>query len=157
MPGLGGDEPLGGMPTTGSVRQRIITTIDLRLKTILVANGYQSNMGEHVFGWRTDPFQGSEIDGLTYRDRTEERTAGCGVYDLMMPLEIEMISDSPAGIRKCLADLEKAVFVDETWGGLAWYTELRTNEMAVEKKEELFSASKIILEIEYQTGRGHPD
>ena len=103
-----------------SIRQRLISAIDTRLKTILIASGYKTNMGQNIFEWKTDPFQASQIDGLTYRDPKEQRELGCGIYDLTLPLEIEIASTTPAQVRKCLADLEKAVHVDPTWGGLAF-------------------------------------
>lgn len=140
-----------------TIRQRIITAIDTRLKAILVTGGYKTNLGNHIFEWKTDPFQASDVDGLTYRDPTEQRELGCGVYDLTLPLEIEIASTTPAQIRKCLADLEKAVYVDETWGGLVFDTDIDTSELKVEKKEHLYSASKIVLNIYYRTVIGSPE
>ncbi len=140
-----------------SIHQRIISAIDTRFKTILIAGGYKTNMGQHVFAWKETPFDASEIDGLNYRDRREQRTPGCGVYEFTLPIEIEVFSSSPEGIRKCLADLEKAIFVDETWGGLAENSEIDSSEMAIEHKEHIYGASNVVMTVEYRTVRGDPD
>lgn len=140
-----------------SIRQRLISAIDTRLKTILIASGYKTNMGQNIFEWKTDPFQASQIDGLTYRDPKEQRELGCGIYDLTLPLEIEIASTTPAQVRKCLADLEKAVHVDPTWGGLAFGSDIDANEMAIEKKEHVYTGSKITVNIYYRTVMGDPD
>ena len=142
---------------TDSIRQRIISAVDTRFKTILVAGGFKTNMGQHIFEWKTDPFQASEVDGLTYNDRTEQREVGCGIYDLTLPLEIEIASTTPAQVRKCLADLEKAIHVDLTWGSLAFGSDLDANEMVVEKKEHVYTGSKITMNIYYRTLIGDPD
>ncbi len=55
-----------------------------------------------------------------------------------------------------MADLEKAIRVDRTWGQLAIHTKLETSAMAVEKKEKVFVASKILMTVEYQTVMGDP-
>lgn len=142
---------------TESIRQRIITAIDIGLKAILVTGGYKTNMGLNVFEWKSEAFAASEVDGLTYRDRTDPRQVGCGVYDHEMPVEIEIVSTTPAQIRKCLADLEKAIHVDPTWGGLAFGTDLDMDETAIEKKEHVYTASKIIMTVYFRTVIGDPD
>jgi len=55
-----------------------------------------------------------------------------------MPVEIEIDSTSPEQVRKCLADLEKAVKVDRTWGQLAIHTQIGTSEMAGGTEREVF-------------------
>ncbi len=139
-----------------SIRQQIITAIDTRFKTILIAGGYETNLGSNVFAWRSEPLQESELPALIYRDRTEARMLGCGIYDLSLGVEIELFSSSAAGVRSLLVDLEKGIFTDETWGGLALTSEIEMNEMEIEQKENIFCASKIIMAVEYRTVRGDP-
>jgi len=139
-----------------SIRQQIITAIDTRLKTILTSNGYETNAGQNVFAWRDSALALEELEAILYKDRTEARTPGVGIYEITLPLEIQIIATSPAQVRKILADLEVAVMSDETWGGLALNTEFETDEMEIEQKEYTFVASGIILPIEYRTSRGNP-
>lgn len=141
---------------TDSIRQQIIDAIDTRFKAILTAGGYKTNLGNHVFAWRDTPLEATDLPGLIYKDTTEQREPGAGIYDLILSIEIELFSTSAAGIRNCLADLEKAIFTDESWGELALNSEIETDEMAIEQKENTFCASKIILAVEYRTVRGDP-
>ncbi len=137
-----------------SIHQQIINKVDIRLKAIKIAGGYATDMGNNVFEWRETPLAAGEVPGLIYRDPREERTPGCGIYDLALQLEIDLFSTSPAGIRSCLADLEKAIFVDETWDGLAENSEIDSSEMEVAQKENIYTASKIVVTVEYRTIRG---
>lgn len=139
-----------------SIHQKIIGKIDTRFKAILIAGGYATNMGNNVFEWRETPLAATELPGLIYRDPREERIPGCGVYDLSLQIEIDLFSTSPAGIRSCLADIERAVFVDETWETLAQNSEIDSSEMEVAQKENIFTASKVIMTVEYRTIRGDP-
>lgn len=139
-----------------SIRQQLISAIDTRLKTILVANGYETNAGQNVFAWRDTALEAAELDAILYRDRTESRTPGVGVYEFTLPVEIQIVSTSASQVRKILADLEVAIFVDESWGEIALNTELETDEMEIEQKETLFVAAGIIMPIEYRTVRGNP-
>jgi hypothetical protein len=140
------------MPDT--VRQKIINAIDARLKTILVTGAYKTNLGSNVFAWRATPFEESELPALNYRDTTESRIPGAGVYDLTLTVFIEVFSTTMTELRQCLADIEKAIFVDETWGDLALNSEIGPEEIQIGQNENIFVASEIALIVEYRTVRG---
>jgi len=142
--------------TFNAIRQRIVDAIDSRCKTILTAGGYKMNLGSNVFAWRTTPIQSSEIPALVYRDRTETKEPGWGIYENKLSLEIEIYANTAAEIRECIADLEVAIFNDETWGGLALITDLDSNDTEIEQKEDIFVASKIMMTVEYRTILGDP-
>ena len=113
-------------------------------------------LGDNIFAWRKTPLQASELPALVYRDRTETKEPGWGIYENKLSLEIEIYANTAAEIRECIADLEVAIFNDETWGGLALITDLDSNDMEIEQKEDIFVASKIILNISYRTVIGDP-
>ena len=113
-------------------------------------------LGDNVFAWRTTPIQSSEIPGLVYRDRTETKEFGWGYCENKTPIEIEIYASTIEEIRGYIADLEKAVFTDDTWGNLAMYSDLNVNEVVIEQKENIFVASQIILTVTYRTVFGNP-
>jgi hypothetical protein len=113
-------------------------------------------LGDNIFAWRKTPLQASELPALVYRDRTETKEPGWGIYENKLSMEIEIFANTAAEIRECIADLEVAIFNDETWGGLALTSELETNDMEIEHKEDIFVASKIILNVHYRTIFGDP-
>ncbi len=138
-----------------SVWQQIIDAIDLRFKAIITGEN-KLNLGNHVFPWKTTPLQSSELPALVYRDRTDQRTEGCGVYEVTMPIEIEISASTPKEIRECIAELEKAIHSDKTWGRLALHTKLDTTEMKVDQKLDYYTASKIVMMVFYLTVIGDP-
>jgi hypothetical protein len=46
--------------------------------------------------------------------------------------------------------------VDPSWGGLAIWTDLAEEEMDVEQKENIFTASKVLLMVDFLTIIGDP-
>ena len=110
----------------------------------------------NVFEWRTTPLELSEIPGIIYRDRTESRSPGMGVSENVLSVEIEIYGTSKAQIREILAQLERAVEMDPTWGGLALDSELYSNAMEVIQLANIFCASHIVMTVEYRTVRGDP-
>ncbi len=110
----------------------------------------------NTFEWRATPLQPTEIPAFVYRDRTETRTPGMGISENALIVEIEIYGVSPAQIRELLAKLEQAVEADPTWGGLAIDSELNSNAMQIEQKENIFCASQIAMTVEYRTVRGDP-
>jgi len=105
-----------------TIRQTIITAFDTRMKTIKVAAGYVTDLGNKVYEWLQAPFQDDEAISLIYRDRNTpiERTVGCDINTLAM--EVVVVIPSAATmeeVRKAVADVIKCVGVDVTWSGLA--------------------------------------
>lgn len=142
-----------------SIRQRIISSMDTRFKTILVTNGYQTDIGKHVFWWKKTPFAQADLPGMNCRDRRQTKSFGAGIYDNFLTVEIEagvsgMVSTED--LRKILADIEKAIAIDETWGQLAGTTEIEDDEMNLEEDEQRIAGARMILRVEYTTLRGDP-
>lgn len=141
------------------IQQQLIDAIDTRFKTILVANGYATNIGQHVTWWKESPLAIGNLPGMNLRDLEESRIPGCGIYERSLSLEIEASvsgADSPKTARLIEADIEKAIFVDNRWGGFASNTEILAAKKEAGHKQN--KVAKIILSIEilYETVRGDP-
>jgi hypothetical protein len=145
-------------------RQLICTALDTGLKTILVANGYNTNLGANVFEWRTAPFELTDLPGVIWRDISEDDsnattgTIGYHNHDLKIELKISAASGSvtPAEIRKLLADVQRMIGVDPTWGKLALRTSPVSNEIDVEQAEKIIGGITIAIVITYQTKKWNP-
>lgn len=143
--------------TFNSIRQQIINLVDNRFKTILVTGGYKMNLGNNIFAWRDTPIQLSEMPALVYSDRLENKeslTFGKNIRKLT--IDVVVYAVTTAQIRECIADIEKAVYTDETWGGLALSTEFDANEMEIEQLEKYFAATKISIVVNYTTQMNDP-
>lgn len=110
----------------------------------------------NVYAWRSTPIEVSELPALVYRDRTESKAEGCGIFENSLSIEIEIYGTTPDQIRECIAELEKAINADKTWGGFALHTKLETSEMMVAQKENIFTATNIVMTVFYLTVIGDP-
>ena len=99
-------------------RQRLVAEVDTRLKTILTANGYLTNLGSNVKHWYTGTL--SE-DALAYRDVDlspgEGEAYNTDFWTLTFNVEVALLSGNatPEMARKVFADIYKALGTDELW------------------------------------------
>ena len=147
-----------------SKRQLICNKVDTRLKTILIANGYNTDLGKNVFEWRDNPIDESELPALGWRDVSEDdsnaSTGTIGYHNHVLTMEFKVATakgkTTAQEIRALLADVIKAVGVDQTWDGLAIRTDPVSNEMQVEEAETIIGGVTITLTITYQTKKWNP-
>ena len=135
-----------------TIRQRIVNAIDTRFKAILVTGGYETNIGSHVFWWKDSPMQISDLPGMNCKDNSPDKELGCGVEDHVLPIAIEAAtsgSTTPTDLRKIIADIEKAIGVDETWGGLAQATDLKEEGISIQQNENKVGLVNLTMVIEY--------
>lgn len=140
------------------IQQLIVDKIDTRFKTILVANGYATNIGQHVNWWKESPLAIADLPGMNLRDRDESRALGCAIYDRTLNIEIEASvsgSDSPETARLIEADIEKAIFVDDTWDGLAEISDITGSKKEAEQKQNRVAKARVMMEVQYRTVRGN--
>lgn len=141
------------------IQQQIIDAIDTRFKTILVTNGYATNIGQHVTWWKESPLALADLPGMNLKDPDEIRIPGCGIYERTLNIQIEASvsgSDSPETARLIEADIEKAIFVDNRWSDLASNTEIGASIKEAAQKENKISKVTLSMEILYETKRGDP-
>lgn len=141
-----------------SKRQQICTAIDSRLKSILVSGGYETNIGNNVYEFWEIPLEETELPGMIWRDGAESAdlsVTSVQTRTLKIHLTIQVAgTDSPRQIRKALADIEKAIKVDTTWGVLAIDTRppevVDTFEMGHEARR--IGAARVTFDVIYRTG-----
>ena len=148
-----------------SIRQRIVDAVDTRLKTILVANGYESNLGRSVFAWHDRELAVEVIDlpCIIWRDtdcddsNATVGTLGYHLHALRMECEILDNRDAiPVMLRKEVADVIKAIGTDTTWGGLANRTNPISHTLEVNQTEKLEGRATITFQIEFYTSKLNP-
>jgi hypothetical protein len=143
-----------------TIRQQIITALDARLKAILKAGGYATDAGKNVYDWRTETIPEDFLPALIYRDIScETEITGLEVFTHSLKIMIVIAasgSTSMAEIRKMLADIDKAIGTDLTWGGLALLTARIGDESLVDTEENKFSGCQTIVMVTFRT-RGWDD
>lgn len=146
-----------------SLRQQIINAVDVRLKTIKIANGYETDIGLNVNRWKAIPISSDKEYELIYRDVSEDASAenaAIGKHEHTLHFEVEIItkagSISDNQIRKMIADIEKSISAGETWGGLAQRTIPEGNEINILQSEKIIGGAIIRFAIIYRTNRWNP-
>ena len=138
-----------------TIRQQIITSVDARLKTVLVTNGYQTDVGANIFDWRAEALEEDNLPALIYRDTIcSTEISNISSYTHKMTVEIIAVvaNDTPmAIIRNIIADLDKAIGVDDRWGGLAVLTERTGDESGIEIDDKKYAGCRVTMVITFRT------
>ena len=146
-----------------SIRQSIINAIDARLKTITIANSYETDLGRNVFEHRTTALGDSELPGINFRDvgcdvSEEDVAIGQHGYELIMEAEILVKEGSTTAvqIRKMIADVIKAIGVDPRWGNLAVRTSPVSDSLKFEQSEKIIAGALLTFPIIFRTNKFNP-
>lgn len=105
------------------IRTQILTALAARLATITVANGYRTDLGDHVEEWTTTPLDQNVTQyRIKYHDETEDRvqqTVGEQDMTLDITLQIETVEATPLAVmRNMIADVTDALYTDVSLGSL---------------------------------------
>jgi hypothetical protein len=137
-----------------NIRQEIIDALDARLKTILVANGYDTNLGQNVEWYRQEPFAETEY-GISAEDSAAPPTwigAQCQMHTLNVALKVVVPSTAgDAEVRTAKADVVRALGTDLTFGNLAEDCSIGESPMDVGQANVRSGGTIINLAVEYTT------
>lgn len=139
-----------------SIRQSIITALDTRLRTITIANGYQTNAGQRVFDWLDRDLADTELDAIVYRDPANEISQETfSQVDNRVRVEIEVktksASTTGAQVRKLIEDVYKAIGTDETFGGLAHEAQPVSENIDIQQADKIMGSATLVIDIYYMT------
>lgn len=141
-----------------SKRQQIVDAVKSRFAAISVANGYLTEIGAQQTEWHTTPKEPDQLPGHDIRDETEKAETpetGRNAAILTRYLEFTVIAeivettDTAVNARKALADMIKAIGVDQTWNGLARRTLPIEESVLVDGEGQRIGAARLKMQIEY--------
>ncbi len=137
-----------------SVRQLIVDALIARLQTITTINGYETELGSNITEWRTEEWQESDLPGCDVRDPDESTEVKGQHHYNTINFEIEakvQSATAPDVVRDVIADINKAIGTDPTFGGLAYnVTPVENESIDFEKKDKSFGGVTMKLEISYR-------
>lgn len=141
-----------------TLRQRIVDVIATRLSTILIAEGYKTDAGKTVVAWSEHALAENKLPALTYRDMgNAPEQATVGRVDNFLTMEVGGIAvrdaTGQAQMREIIADVLQMVGADETWSGLAFDTQIPSEDPDIIMLENGQFSAMITLTIEYNTER----
>lgn len=141
-----------------SRRQDIIDAILARFRLILATSGYETNLGANVHVWRdtaTTPFQPKELPALNLRDASnavEQILYNKHEHSLTITAQGFVSSSAVAAdVRKCLADLYKAIGVDRKWSTLAFDTLPAGDEFTVQQNGTAIAGFVLTFTVKFRT------
>jgi hypothetical protein len=121
----------------------------------LTSGGYETNIGAHVWDWRAESLEETDLPALIYRDVTVETDTDTFIsflHKMMVNVMVAVQTATPmTEIRKIIADIDKAIGVDHTWGNIALMTERISDESGVEIDEKKFAGCQIVFAITFRT------
>lgn len=142
-----------------SIRQQIMTAFEARLATITTGNGYSSNLGKNVFGWRKTTIGQNEMPCVIVRDLTAKVTyddAPIGHVNNRLQVMIEALFTgalTAAQARNALNDLISAIGTDPRFGGLVLETHILEHELDLQAAEHISGGVSVTVEMVYRTAR----
>jgi hypothetical protein len=142
-----------------SIRAQIIDVFDTRMKTILITNHYVTDLGSHIFAWRSTDLAANELPGMIYRDTENDRSERRSLSDQdnKLTIEIEIFpepgSDTIDDAYALLQDVYTAIAVDDRWGGLADDTNPGEDKIEIEQHERIIGKIKVTIIIEYTSDK----
>jgi len=127
------------------LRQSIFDEVESRFKTITIANGYRTDLGNHVLKWReVSTITVPELPAVSIGDTQEEpeianvtRTAA---HKRTLTITYSLLNTGTdtesiiTYIRKMQADIEDAIREDDKWNGNALWTRPKGNQMGFDDK-----------------------
>jgi len=136
-----------------SIRQQIIDAVETRLKTIKVANGYETDIGLNVNVWHVTDLQEPELPAIDIRDTSESIEVRGGNHICTLTIEIEAkVSGASSGVsmRDILADIIKAVGTDPSFSGLVQETKpLQNDSFGFGKQDKTIASILMTFEMRY--------
>lgn len=106
-----------------TIRQRIIDTLITRFSTILISNGYKTDLGENVSRWKETQVPQEDLPHLAWRDDDEDETeATVGQIDHTLVIECRISTKTEDDLYAARADLIQAMGTDRLLGGLVGNT-----------------------------------
>lgn len=146
-----------------SIRQQIMDALVVRLRTILTADGYETNLGLNITEWRTTDVQVSELTSnpvADVRDVSESVVISGGneIHSLEVEITAYVLgSTMQTGTRDVIADIDAAIGTDPTFDGLVQKLPPVGNEsVRTEQKDRKVGSVDINLTLDYVTGRFSP-
>jgi hypothetical protein len=144
-------------------RQAIIDAIETRMATITTPT-FRTTLGSSVAVWKRNKFAANRLPGLNIQDITDDQQVAAedeSLTEHRLTVELKVIgkegSTSDELVREMIADVEQAILVDETWGGIALRTDPVSNAMDVAQDEVTIGGATIVIAIDYITEKFHEE
>ena len=137
-------------------RQTLVDRILARFALITVAGGYLTNVGAKVKEWQETPLDESELTTILVRDtiatvRPDPNGPNSSKHTWAQQIIVDAVLQESAQnaieARKAISDINKAVGVDQTWGGLAKRSEQVNEKLMLDKTSGRVAGVQVIFNV----------
>ena len=143
-------------------RQNIVTAIKTRLQLINGAASYYLNVSPNVYIQRDTLFESwndRELPGINIVDGDEEPgqellSGSVNVWYRDLNVAVQLVTNSALAdtlVRKGIADIQRAIGTDLTWGGLAIDTDWVNTTIERDQQEQRIMSATVNIKISYST------
>jgi hypothetical protein len=146
-----------------TIRQQIVDALVVRLKTITIANGYSSAIGNNVYSWFPENLATEVLPLLMVNDLGDTLTDS-GRDQIEHSLRIQLEGHITAGtttdqfVRALIGDIARVIMdpEDRTLGGLCDTMQLLDGGtiQLEQQAEQTVGAATLALGVTYRTDRG---
>ncbi len=139
-------------------RQQIIDAIVTRLSGIDGTGDYDTTIGSNVTDWGVN-YQETDLPAVSVCDLIEEVQTDTNdefmdVYRLPVSIRIVVSEATRApALRSMFKDILTAIGVDEKWGGLAHFTQVRNVGMTLDQDAFRIAGGQVEIDVYYETQR----
>ncbi|MDW8003051.1 MAG: hypothetical protein RMJ39_10410 [Deltaproteobacteria bacterium] len=136
-------------------REEIVEALKSLIEGIRKKEGYETDIGKNVEVWRSEPFLPSELPCVNIMDYASyvEEVGDFHNVTLSFAIDVVFANEPMAVLRSAISDLKKAIFGDETLGGLAISTRYLGDEVEISQKEDKISVLHARVSVLYRVER----
>lgn len=146
------------MPTP--VHQKIMDAVKARLVTIDGTGSYNTDLSSSVYEW-SPVLEISKLPAAVYRDTGqtlgEEISKHLHTLAVEVSLTVASGASTLADLRKLIADVYRAVGVDQQWSALAILTEWQGFSISYDEESKDIASALVTFLINYRTQEFNPD
>lgn len=146
-----------------SVRKNIIDALETGFKTILISNGYRTDIGSTVYQWKTTAINQDETQSLILKDTNNGIVESNHInHEHLLNVEIGVFysgTDPVSNVRDAMLDVYEWIGRDENMylGGNSYQIEYKGDQMESEHPEQVTADGLINIEVSYITQAFKPD
>jgi hypothetical protein len=139
-----------------NARQTLVDRILARFALITTAGGYQTNVGAVVREWQTTPLDEAEITTILVRDPVAtalpdpngpNSSKHSWAQQIIVDAVLQESAQNAVEARKTISDINKAVGVDQTWGGLARRSDQVSEKLMLDKEGGHVAGVQVIFNV----------
>ncbi|MCP9495886.1 MAG: hypothetical protein MSG64_15665 [Pyrinomonadaceae bacterium MAG19_C2-C3] len=150
-------------------RQQIIDKVLARMQGIATTAEYapgknfETNLGAHVTEWNEEQVERANLPALDVRDflnsPVQESRSSDG-HEHVLTIQFAVIAaakEQTSFVRACIADIYRAIGIDDSWDSLASKTMPKRDLLKIDQQGQRIAGAIVEINIHFFTASFNPD